>query len=92
MIQHEKWPEIFLENDLSSTVILTLGAGGGTMGSASEAFFYYLLKEDTKYLRRLQKKTDDAKTSQVLSYLEAQQLPYLQAVVSVRRSFMKYPD
>ncbi|KAG6988547.1 cytochrome P450 [Physcia stellaris] len=80
MIQHEKWPEIFLENDLSSTVILTLGAGGGTMGSASEAFFYYLLKEDQKYLRRLQKKTDDAKTSQVLSYLEAQQLPYLQAV------------
>ena len=92
MIQHGKSPERFSEKDMFSTVISTLGAGGGTMGSVLEAFFYFLLREDTKYLQRLQKEIDDAKTSTIISFSEAQQLPYLQAVVSARQSLIKHPD
>lgn len=80
--QHKKKPDKFTAKDLSAYVTMTLGAGGGTMGSLLEAFFYFLLKEDPKYMRRLQHEVDNAQLSPVISFAEAQQLPYLQFAVS----------
>ena len=81
--QRQKHPEKFGERELDSNVIGTLGAGGGTVGSTLEAFFYFLLKEDPSHLQRLQKELDTAQTSDVVSFAEAQKLPYLQAVVPI---------
>lgn len=84
--QRQKHPERFSEREMFSNVIATLGAGAGTVGSALEAFFYYLLKEDPVYLQRLRREIDSAQLSDVVTYAEAQQLPYLQAVVRFFKS------
>ena len=86
LVQHEKKPDKFTAIDLSATVTMTLGAGAGTMGSLLDAFFYFLLKADPKYLRRLREEIDCAQLSPVASFEETQQLPYLQCVVSQYRS------
>ncbi len=53
------------------------------MGSVLGAFFYFLLKENEQILGRLRKEVDEAGLERVISYADAQQLPYLQAVVRV---------
>lgn len=83
--QREKYPERFSEREMFSNVIATLGAGAGTVGSALEAIFYFLLKEDPIYLQRLRREIDSAQLSDVVAFAEAQQLPYLQAVVGFPR-------
>ncbi len=83
--QGEKHPEQFSEREMFSNVIATLGAGAGTVGSALEAIFYFLLKEDPIYLQRLRREMDSAELSDVVAFTEAQQLPYLQAVVGFPR-------
>ena len=82
LAQHRKHPTRFTEKNMFSNVTMTVGAGASTVGSALEAFFYLLLKEDSKYMGRLQAEIDNAHLSDVVTYAEAQQLPYLQAVVS----------
>jgi len=82
--QRQKHPERFSEREMFSNVIATLGAGAGTVGSALEAVFYFLLKEDPIYLQRLRQEIDSAQFSDVVAFAEAQQLPYLQAVVGAR--------
>ena len=82
LVQHKKKPDRFTAIDLSAAVTMTLGAGGGTMGSLLDAFFYFLLKANPDYLRRLKEEIDNAELSPVVSFAEAQQLPYLQCVVS----------
>ncbi|KAL8831513.1 MAG: hypothetical protein Q9191_000822 [Dirinaria sp. TL-2023a] len=81
--QRQKYPEKFSERELFSSAISTFGAGGGTVGSVLGAFFYFLLKEDPKYYQRLREEIDSAQisTSEVVSFAEAQRLPYLQAVI-----------
>lgn len=91
-VQHEKRPEKFSDKDMHSAIIATIAAGAGTVASVLEAFFYFLLKEDTKYLRHLQEEIDRENASTIVSYSEAQQLPYLQAVVSACQSFKGFPD
>ena len=78
--QHQNHPERFSERDLFSTVIGTFGAGGGTVGSVLQAFFYFLLKNPV-YYERLKQEIDSSQLSRVVSFAETQRLPYLQAVV-----------
>ena len=85
LVRHENKPDHFTATDLSATVTMTLGAGGGTMGSLLDAFFYFLLKSNLEYLRRLREEIDNAQLSPVVSFAETQQLPYLQCVVSQYR-------
>ena len=78
--QHQNHPERFSERDLFSTVIGTFGAGGGTVGSVIQAYFYFLLKNPI-YYERLKQEIDGSQLSKVVSFAETQRLPYLQAVV-----------
>lgn len=83
MRQRERFPERMSERELFSSVVVTLGAGAGTVGSVLGAFFYFLLKENEHFLGRLRKEIDEAGLEGIISYADAQQLPYLQAVVRV---------
>ena len=74
------------EKEILSAAISNLGAGGGTIGSVLQAFFYFLLKEDPVHLRRLREEIDTARaagllSSSVVANAEAQRLLFLQACV-----------
>lgn len=60
LIRHEEKPDHLTATDLSATVTITLDAEGGTMGSLLDAFFYFLLKANPDYLRRLREEIDNA--------------------------------
>ena len=83
--RREKHPESMTERRVLCAALQNFGAGGDTAGSVLQAFFYLLLKEDRKFLERLRAEIDAASTrgelSEVVSYAEAQRLPYLQAVL-----------
>lgn len=86
--QQTRHPDRMTEKDVLSAAISNLGAGGGTMGSVLQAFFYFLLKEDPVHLRRLREDIDAARTAGLLSFpvvsnAEAQRLPFLQACVRI---------
>ena len=85
LVQHQKKPDRFTAIDLSANVSTTLGAGGGTMGALLDAFFYFLLKSNPIYLRRLREEIDNAELSPVASFAETQKLSYLHCVVSQYR-------
>lgn len=71
------------ERDVFCAVVSTLGAGGGTVGLVLGAVCYFLLREDKNFLARLRQEVDEAGLVGVVSYADAQQLSYLQAVVRV---------
>ena len=85
MGQQARYPDRMTEKDVLTAAISTLGAGGETVGSVLQAFFYFLLKEDPVHLRRLREEIDTARAagllSSVVSNAEALKLPYLQACV-----------
>ena len=78
-------PDRMSEKDVLTAAISNLGAGGGTVGSVLQAFFYLLLKENPVHLKRLREEIDTASAARVLSLVisnaEALKLPYLQACV-----------
>ena len=78
-------PDRMTEKDVLTAAISNLGAGGGTVGSVLQAFFYLLLKENPVHLKRLREEIDTASAartlSRVVSNAEALKLPYLQACV-----------
>ena len=81
MQQRAKYPDRMTERDIFCTAIMNLGAGGETVGSVLQAIFYFLLKADPVHMLRLQQEIDAARLqSSVVSFAEAQKLPYLQAV------------
>lgn len=84
--QQRRHPDRLTEHDILCAAIANLGAGGETVGSVLQAFFYFLLKEDPLHLRNLREEIDNAETagllSPVVSNAEALKLPYLQACVS----------
>ena len=84
--QQRRHPDRISEHDILCAAIANLGAGGDTVGSVLQAFFYFLLKEDPLYLQNLREEIDNAETagllSPVVSNVEALKLPYLQACVS----------
>ena len=84
--QQRRHPDRMTEHDILCAAISNLGAGGETVGSVLQAFFYFLLKEDPLHLRNLREEIDNAEAagllSPVVSNAEALKLPYLQAYVS----------
>ncbi len=90
MMQHwlerkEKHPETMTDHLIMCAALQNLGAGGDTAGSVLQAFFYFLMKEDQRFYGKLRAEIDAANArgelSKVISYAEAQRLPYLQAVL-----------
>ena len=85
MRMHTKHPERMTETGLFAAVMGNLGGGGDTIGSVLQAFFYFMLKSDPRYMQTLRQEIDTAnragELSQIVSYAEAQKLPYLQACV-----------
>lgn len=82
MDQHAKYPDRMTEKNITCAVLVAVGAGGDTVGSVLQAIFYLLLKEDPSHLEHLRQEIDASGTdSPVVSYAEAQKMPYLQAVV-----------
>ena len=85
MSHQARHPDRMTEHDVLTAAISNLGAGGGTVGSVLQAFFYLLLKENPVHLKRLREEIDTASAartlSRVVSNAEALKLPYLQACV-----------
>ena len=85
MHAHAKDPERMTETDLFAAVMGNLGGGGDTIGSVLQAFFYFMLKSDPRHMEILRREIDAAsltgELSPVVSYAEANKLPYLQACV-----------
>ena len=80
----KKYPDRMAEKEVFCAVLGTLAAGGETVSATMQAFFYHMLRHPD-HLARLRKELDDAhargELSAVVSYAEAQKLPYLQACV-----------
>lgn len=93
MGQQVRYPDRMTEKDVLCGAISNLGAGGDTVGSVPQAFFYYLLKEDPVHLRGLREEVDTAQAagllSPVVSNAEALKLPYLQACVWAIRVYVR---
>jgi len=70
------------ENELYGVTNMTIGAGADTISATLQAFFYYLIRHP-KHLDRVRAEVLSAKTSKVVSYAEAQGLPFLQACVGL---------
>jgi cytochrome P450 len=85
MLEHWKrvvadHPERMAEKDLHSSAIMTVGAGTDTINAALQALLYYLLRSP-KHLDRVKAEIRSATTSKIVSFAEAQELPFLQACV-----------
>ena len=80
----KKNPDRMKEKDIFCACAANLGAGGDTVAITLQAFFYLLLKNPL-YLGRLRQEIDSAQArgelSRIVTYIEAQKLPYLQACV-----------
>ena len=75
------------DKEVFSAVMGNLGAGGDTVGSELQAFFYFLLRtQEGRFMARLKDEIDDAarkaELSDPIKYEEAIKLPFLQACVS----------
>lgn len=85
MRMREKYPDRMAENEIFAAAVANIGAGADTTSATLQAFFYYLLR-NPQYLQRLREEIDTASAngqlSRIVSYAEAQKLPYLQACVS----------
>ncbi|MCJ1251932.1 hypothetical protein MMC30_009170 [Trapelia coarctata] len=79
-----KHPDRMKEKDILCAAAANLGAGGDTVAITLQAFFYLLLKNPL-YLDRLRQEIDGSQArgelSKIVTYSEAQKLPYLQACV-----------
>ena len=89
MVEHwmnmrAKHPERMSEKDIMCAVAGNIGAGGDTVAISLQAFFYFLLKNPI-HLHRLREEIDASKArgelSPIVTNVEAQGLPYLQACV-----------
>ncbi len=81
---HEADPEKITKGDIFTMSTSNIGAGSDTTSITLSAIFYYLLKNPSTY-QRLQSEIDtaikDGKVSDPVTFKEAQDLRYLQAVV-----------
>ena len=77
-------PERMKEKEIFCAAVTNVGAGSETMSATIQGFFYYLLKNPC-HMARLHDEIDAAQErgelSAVVSYAEAQRLPFLQACV-----------
>ena len=91
MRTREKHPDRMGEKEAFCAAAANLGAGGDTVAITLQAFFYLLLKNPL-CLRRLRDELDGSQLrgelSKVVTYAEAQRLPYLQACVGTSNTFI----
>lgn len=86
MAQRRKDPERMQEQELLTAMLANLGAGGDTIGSSIQAFFYFLLKSNSYYLEKVRQELGAAghvagggSDGRPVSYSECQKLVFLQA-------------
>jgi cytochrome P450 len=81
---HEQNPTKVTKNDLFTICQTNIGAGSDTTAITLSSIFYHLMTHPETY-RRLQEEIDaaahDGRISDPITFQEAQQLPYLQAVI-----------
>jgi len=81
----ETHPDRMEDKEILAAAVSNIAAGSDTTATVLQALFYYLLKS-TNYLTRLREEIDSAhargELSHIVSYIESQKLPYLQACVS----------
>ncbi|KAF1935978.1 putative P450 monooxygenase, partial [Clathrospora elynae] len=81
---HEENPEIFTEGNIMSLVIINIVAGGDTTAMVLSTVVYHLLKQP-QILQRLLDEFDtfekQGKMSEPVTFREAQQMPWLQAII-----------
>jgi hypothetical protein len=79
-------PDRMTDNDVFAAAAANVGAGAETVSASLQALVYYLLRNPV-YLHRLRAELDEAQQrgelSRIVQYAEAQNLPYLQACVSL---------
>ena len=79
-ISRRNHPERMAEQEIQDVATATIGAGADTISATLQAFFYYLFKHP-KHLLCLRSEIDSAhargELSHVVSYGEAQKLPFL---------------
>jgi cytochrome P450 len=84
LLTHEGDPEKMTRNDLITICQSNIGAGSDTTAITLSSVFYHLMKYPQSY-HRLQSEIDTAakegRISDPATFKEAQELPYLQAVV-----------
>ena len=84
LLVHEADPEKMTKIDLITMCLSNIGAGSDTTAITLSSILYHLLKHPQTY-KRLQDEIDTAakegKVSDPLTFKEAQELPYLQAVM-----------
>ncbi len=82
--QRRTHPDRMQEKEILAAAVSNIAAGADTISTTLQALFYYTLR-NPKYLDRLQKELDDAQSrgelSPIVSHMEAQKLPFLQACV-----------
>ena len=85
MMTRKKFPERMQEKEILTSAVANIGAGADSVSATLQAFVYHLLRSP-KRLSRLRDEIDSAQArgdlSKVVSFAEAQKLPYLQACVS----------
>ncbi|MCJ1402685.1 hypothetical protein MMC11_005906 [Xylographa trunciseda] len=86
------YPDRLSENEMYGVVNATVGAGADTISTTLQAFWYHLLRHP-QYLAKLRAEIDGAasegKLSKIVSFAEAQQLPFLQACI--KETFRYHP-
>ena len=87
--KHQKAEDPISWRDLFATANANIAAGGDTVGTAEQAFVYYMLKHPD-CVARLRAELDEAsrqgRVAVPVQYQAAQQLPYLQACVRRHRT------
>jgi cytochrome P450 len=87
MLEHWKqvlaqYPERMEENEFYGVVNMTIGAGADTISASLQALFYYLLRYPQHYAK-VKAEVRTSNTSKVIAFSETQNLPFLQACVSL---------
>ncbi|KAI9875185.1 MAG: hypothetical protein M1830_008778 [Pleopsidium flavum] len=92
MLSLKAHPERFEPREIYAVATATIGAGADTISATLQAFWYNLLR-NPQHLSRLRAEIDSANTqgklSKVVSYAEAQELPFLQACI--KETFRYHP-
>ncbi|KAL4875796.1 cytochrome P450 [Aspergillus karnatakaensis] len=82
--QRAKFPDKMAENEIFAAAVANIGAGADTVSATSQGLFYFLIRHP-KHLQRVRDEIDAAQArgelSDLVQYVEAQKLPYLQACI-----------
>lgn len=78
-------PDKMEQNEIFAAATANVGAGADTVSAALQSFFYFMIRSPRGYMDRLKKELDDAQAagqlSDVVTYMETQNLPFLQACI-----------